>query len=158
MLIRVPGQSKRVKDVITFETTEEKHVNGIVRQLNALYDGQPVGSVRIGKAYGMGHCQVLIYLHKARDAELATPVLSSAGGVIRGWVPARVGAVPTLAERRAMRAADAVKALATEGPVSTRAVGRHLDVSYGTIRRWLQAAERMGLIRRSSAPRGWEPA
>lgn len=144
--------------MIHFKTSEEKHVHGIVRQLDALYDGQPVGSVRIGKAYGMSHHRVLIYLHKARDAELATPVLSGAGGVIRGWVPAHVGAVPTLAERKAMRAADAVKALTAEAPVSARAVGRHLDVSYGTIRRWLQAAERMGLIRRSSAPRGWEPA
>jgi len=53
MLIRVPSQTKREPDVIRFETSEEKHINGIVRQLDALYDGQPVGSGRIGKAYGM---------------------------------------------------------------------------------------------------------
>lgn len=28
--------------MIRFKTSEEKHVNGVVRRLNALYDGRPV--------------------------------------------------------------------------------------------------------------------
>ena len=157
MLIRVPSQTKREPDVIRFETSEEKHINGIVRQLDALYDGQPVSAMRIGKAYGMKNCQVLKYLHKARDAELATPVLSGAGGVIRGWVPARETGVPTVAERKIMQAVEAVGELADVGTVTTRAVQRRLDVSNKTASRWLQEAERRGLIRRLSSTRGWTP-
>lgn len=115
-------------------------------------------SVRIGKAYGIGHHQVLIYLHKAKDAELATPVLSGADGVVWGWVPAHVGPVPTLADQKAARAADAVKVLAAKGPASGGVVARHLDVPSETVRRWLQTAERMKLVRRSSSPPGWKSA
>lgn len=141
--------------MITFETSEEKHVNGIVRELNALYDGQPVGSIRIGEAYGMKSAQVLNYLHKARDRGLATPVLSSAKGTIRGWVPAHAGPMAPLAEQHAILAADAVKALSSGSPVSSVTIGEHLDVSSATAVRWLRTAERMKLVRRLSSPQGW---
>jgi hypothetical protein len=123
-----------------------------------LYAGKPVGSVAIGKACNMEHAQVLKYLHRAKDAGRATPVLSGPGGVIRGWVPAKVAVTESISEQNARRVADAVEQLsATRTLVSASAVARHLDVPEGTVARWLKIAEQMGLVR-SKSRRGWMSA
>ncbi|MEQ8789516.1 MAG: hypothetical protein RIC55_24695 [Pirellulaceae bacterium] len=143
--------------MITFETSQETHVAGVVATLAKLYNGQPVTATEIGLAYGMGHHQVLVYLHMAKDAGQATPVFSNPGGVIRGWVPAGVEVKHTLAEQRAMQAADAVKHLFAGKPVTARVVARHLDRPEGSVARWLDTAKRMKLIRRPPSGYGWMP-
>ena len=156
-LIRVPNQTKRRPDVIPFKTTKERHIDGIVATLAELYKGDPVSSVRIGRSYGMGHHQVLIYLRMAERAGQATPVLSNAGGVTRGWVPANVEVKHTLAEQKAIRAAEAVKHLYSGEPVPLRFVARHLNKPKGTIARWLNAPKRMKLVRKPDSGMCWLP-
>lgn len=103
----------------------------------------------------MEHAQALKYLHAAKEGGRATPVYSSPGGAIRGWVPAGVDVTETLAEQKARRAAAAVKELSIDGkPVSAAAVGRHLGVSKGTVARWLKLAETMKLVH-SMHHSGW---
>ena len=116
-----------------------------------------MAAARIGQAYGMGHHQVLIYLHEAREAGQATPVYSNPGGVIRGWVPAGVEVKQTLAEQRAIQAADVVKRLYAGKPVSAEFVARHLGKPAGSVARWLNAAMRMKLVRRPASGYGWMP-
>jgi len=156
--IRVPNQTKRQPGVIQFQTTQEKHVDGIVATLAALYRGQPVSSVRIGRSYGMSHHQVLIYLHMAKHAGQATPVFSRAGGVIQGWVPGHVEVKHTRVEERAIKAADAVKQLFSGEPVSAKRVSQLLNRPTGTVVRWLKAAEQMKLVRKPASGWGWMPA
>ena len=55
--------------MIRFDSSKESHVKGIVTTLAELYKGEPVGSVAIGRSYGMDHHQVLIYLHMAKDIQ-----------------------------------------------------------------------------------------
>lgn len=143
--------------MIRFDSSKEKHVDGIVATLTELYNGEPVGSSRLGRSYGMSHHQVLIYLHMAKDAGQATPVFSNVGGVIRGWVPANVEVKHTLAEQKAIRAADAVKRLYAGEPVSMTVVAQELDKPVGTVARWLNAAERMKLVRKPPSRYGWLP-
>ncbi|MEQ8784812.1 MAG: hypothetical protein RIC55_00875 [Pirellulaceae bacterium] len=143
--------------MITFETSRETHVAQIVATLAKLYAGQPVTSTEIGLAYGMSYSRVLVYLHMAQEAGQATPVFSNPSGVIRGWVPAGVGVKHTLAEQRAMQAADAVKHLFAGKPVTARVVARHLDRPEGSVARWLDAAKQMKLIRRPASGCGWMP-
>ncbi len=154
-LIRVPDQTKREPDVVQFKTTKETHVDGILATLSELYQGRPVTSVRIGQVYGMGHHQVLIYLHMAKSDGRAKPVFSNAGGVIRGWVPADAEVRHTLAEERAINAAETVKRLFAGKPVATRQVARELKKPVKTVRRWLNLARDMELIRKPDSQQGW---
>jgi hypothetical protein len=144
--------------VVDFKTSKQNQTDRIVGTLERLYVGKPIGSVAIGNACKMEHAQVLKYLHRAKDDGRATPVWSGPGGVIRGWVPAKVAVTESIAERNAQRVADAVEKLtATRTLVSASAVARHLDVPEGTVARWLKIAELMKLVR-SKSRRGWMSA
>lgn len=70
--------------MIEFQTTQERHIDGIVAMLAKLYDGKPIGSIRIGQAYGLNHHQVLMYLHIAERRKLVRRVSSR-----HGWEPNR---------------------------------------------------------------------
>ena len=158
MWIRANGQTKRDTLVVDFKTRGQRQGNRIVAALDDLYDGQPVGSVAIGEAVQMEHRQVLKYLHEVKDDGRVKPVLSSANGIIRGWVPAHVEVPESLAEQKARRAASAVRELQVDGGlVTANAVARHLRVPVGTIGRWLKVAESMRLVQ-SEPRRGWKPA
>ena len=156
--IQARGQTKRETLVVDFKTSKQSQTDRIVETLERLYAGKPVGSVAIGNACKMEHAQVLKYLHRAKDAGRATPVLSGPGGVIRGWVPANVAVTESIAERSARRAADAVEQLTAKRTlVSASVVARHLNVPEATVARWLKIAEQMGLVR-SRSRRGWMSA
>jgi hypothetical protein len=139
--------------VVDFKTSKEQQTDCIVGTLERLYAGKPIGSVAIGNACSMEHAQVLKYLHRAKDADRATPVLSGPGGIIRGWVPSNVAVTESISERNARRAADAVEQLTAQRMlVSASVVARHLDVSEVTVARWLKVAERMRLVRSKAGP------
>lgn len=144
--------------MVDFKTSKQSQTDRIVETLERLYAGKPVGSVAIGNACKMEHAQVLKYLHRAKDAGLAMPVLSGPGGVIRGWVPAKVAVTESISERNAQRVADAVKQLTAKRTlVSASVVARHLNMPEATVARWLKIAEQMGLVR-SKSRRGWMSA
>jgi len=147
--------------VFTFETSKQRHVRAIAELVGQLYDGRPVGSVAIGENYGgMEHAQVLKYLHKAKELYLVKPVYSGPKGIIRGWVPAWVDVSETILGEKVRRAVDAVKALhkRNKRPVPARALAEHLDVSRSTVRRLMNIAQGMGLVRIATSPCGWLPA
>ena len=155
--IHVPQQTKRGPDVVDFPTNQKRHVQQIAQTLNKLYQGQPIGSGKIGTAYGMGYHQILIYLHQANEAGLVRAVYTKEGGPIRGWVPANSDYISSVAEQKAMRAAEAVRNMANGKPVSTKAVALSLQVPSGTLIRWLNVALSKGLIRQPENGRGWLP-
>ena len=158
MWIQARSQTKRETLVLDFKTSKQNQTDRIVATLERLYSGKPIGSPTLGLVCRMEHAQVLKYLHRAKEAGRATPILNVPGGTICGWVPAGVTATESLAEQNATRAASAVKQLARKGRlVATSAVARHLDVPEGTVARWLKYAERMGLVQ-SEPGQGWKLA
>ena len=157
MLIRVPRQTNGRPDLILFDSPKESHVKGILAKLAELYKGEPVGSVAIGRLYGMNHHQVLVYLHMAKDAGQATPVYSNAGGVIRGWVPEGVEVKHTLAEKKALQTAEVLKRIYVGKPVTARLVAEQLGKPTGTVARWLVLAASMKLVRKAPTGYGWLP-
>ncbi len=134
--------------MIHFQTSANSQEDGIIAALKKLYSGKPVGAAAIGKEVGMLHRRVLDYLHQAKDAGKVTPVYSSDGGVIRGWVPGHVVVTQTIAETNAHKAAAAVRTLSGNGEhVSTRTLAKHLGTPWKTVARWLKVAQGMQLVK-----------
>jgi len=146
--------------VFTFETGKQKHVRAVAELVGQLYNGKPVGSVAIGEKHGgMEHAQVLKYLHKAKELYLVKPVYSGPKGVIRGWAPAWADASETILGEKVRRAVDAVQLLhkRSKQPVPARVLAEYLDVSRSTVRRLMNVAQGMGLVRLATLPLGWLP-
>ncbi len=141
--------------MIHFQTSANDQEDKIIAAIKSLYSGKPVGSAAIGKEVGMMHRRVLDYLHQAKAAGKVTPVYSSDGGAIRGWVPGHVVVTQTIADQNAHKAAAAVRTLSRNGEyVSTRTLAKHLGTPWKTVARWLKVAQGMQLVKPKHAC-GW---
>lgn len=144
--------------MIDFKTRGKLQEDRIVAMLESLYAGRPVGSAAIGQGVGMLHNQTLKYLHAAKKKGRVKSVEKKAGGQLAGWVPAHVQVTASVAEQRVRNAAAAVCELSVDNqPVSTSRIDTKLRAEKTAVLRWLNQAQRMGLVR-SVKYHGWKPA
>ncbi|MEL6106041.1 MAG: hypothetical protein AAFU85_08395 [Planctomycetota bacterium] len=76
----------------------------------------------------------------------------------KGWVPGSVDVPASPLEHGAKLVAATVGDLYADKPISGAAVARTLDRDTRTVRRWLDQAKSMRLIKQPKSKRGWIPA
>ncbi len=143
--------------MIRFKPFGETRVDDVVATLEDLYaeTAKPVSARQIGDVVGMQPHQTLVYLHEAKDAGRVNPVPTNNPNCTKGWVPGSVDVPASPLEHGAKLVAATVGDLYDGKPISGAAVARTLNRDSRTVRRWLDQAKSMRLIKQPKSKRGW---